>query len=80
MRTSFVLELHREWFEFAEECIGLKSPRGTLSRPAIFRRDSFLRLPNDSELSGCLDILLALETLARITQELSDVQVTFQRI
>ena len=25
MRTSFVLELHREWSEFADECIGLKS-------------------------------------------------------
>ncbi len=23
MRTSFVLELHREWSEFADECIGL---------------------------------------------------------
>ena len=23
MRTSFVLELHGEWSEFADECIGL---------------------------------------------------------
>jgi hypothetical protein len=25
MRTSFVLELHGEWSEFAEECIGLNA-------------------------------------------------------
>jgi hypothetical protein len=26
MWKSFVLELHGEWFEFADECIGLYAP------------------------------------------------------
>ena len=39
MWKSFVLELHGEWSEFADECIGLKAtvePRGTCPESRLF--------------------------------------------
>jgi hypothetical protein len=54
MRTSFVLELHREWSEFADECIGL-----WLLKNSLLQKSSENRSRQDALQTicwGCLDI------------------------